>query len=255
MNHDSRSSPHPQAPNAARQGWELFNHAIVDNKSGTITINAPLTTNINPNYHSIARDLLRARIIPEAMHTGKIHAEPLTCHPDTRQAIIEDIIVWVEDNERTHHILWLRGPAGIGKSAIAKTVADHLDRPSSRATVAGSFFFVKRDPRRNTLTHFVATIVYRLAVTFEDLGKKIEDVIYRDPEVLGADIAVQWQKLVIETVATVSDLLPAVIIIDEIRSLPTVVPPLTSPITKMTKKWDYSFAQAFHEFIQTIEIF
>ncbi|KAF8647859.1 hypothetical protein AX16_006507 [Volvariella volvacea WC 439] len=150
--------------------------------------------------------LLRFLVIQHHFHHekgfGRVRADPLRCDPNTRVAIIEDITVWIKDQGRTYHILWLRGSAGIGKSAIAKV------------EVAGSFFFFKADPRRNSLDYFVATIVYRLAVTLQDVGREIDRALEQDPKILYADMAVQWKKLVVQTVMSVPNTPPAVFITD-----------------------------------------
>ncbi|KAF8652659.1 hypothetical protein AX16_004265 [Volvariella volvacea WC 439] len=137
------------------------------------------------------RERLRALVVHDAMHTGK-----------------------VEDDGRVHYILWLCGPAGIGKSAIAKTIADRLDEKDSKAKIVGSFFFFRGDPTRNSLDRFIPSIVYRLAVTIKEVGWEIDRVLEDDPAILDADLAVQWKKLVVETVKAVPNVPPAVIIID-----------------------------------------
>ncbi|KAF8648778.1 hypothetical protein AX16_006173 [Volvariella volvacea WC 439] len=166
------------------------------------------------NVDNGAREMLRMLAVPNAMHTGKVRADPLKCDPNTRQAVIEDIIVWIEDGERTHSILFLCGPAGIGKSAIAKTIADRLDELDSGAKVAGSFFFFKGDPQRSNLDKFVLTIAYQLSLALEEVGVVMDEVIEQDLQVLSADIAEQWKKLVVETVNAVQKIPPAVIIVD-----------------------------------------
>ncbi|KAF8652666.1 hypothetical protein AX16_004272 [Volvariella volvacea WC 439] len=213
----------PQYPQICDAPWQwaaFFSQANINNREGTIIATAG-TTNVHHHTSPIAdaralsaRERLRALVARDAVHTGRVRADPLECDRNTRQAIIEDIVIWIEDERRTHHILWLRGPAGIGKSAIAKRVADRLDEPGSKAKVAGSFFFFSGDAQRNSLDHFVPTIAYRLAVSIEEVGRMIDGVIERDPEVLYADAVVQWKKLVIETVMAVSRIPPAVFIID-----------------------------------------
>ncbi|KAF8981171.1 hypothetical protein BDQ17DRAFT_1242530 [Cyathus striatus] len=39
------------------------------------------------------------------------------CHPETRKAVINDIMSW-------EHILWLTRLAGAGKSSIIQTIAE-----------------------------------------------------------------------------------------------------------------------------------
>ncbi|TEB27828.1 hypothetical protein FA13DRAFT_1599064, partial [Coprinellus micaceus] len=49
------------------------------------------------------------------------------CHPETRVAVQNDIMSWIEHGERENtpkRVLWLSGPTGSGKTAIAGTIAD-----------------------------------------------------------------------------------------------------------------------------------
>ncbi|KAF8645423.1 hypothetical protein AX16_007826 [Volvariella volvacea WC 439] len=148
------------------------------------------------------------------MHTGKVRAEPLRCHPETRQAIILDIVTWIEDISREKNILWLLGPAGIGKSAIAMSVAEKLDEPGSKAKVAGSFFFFANDSRRSDFKNLVLTLAYGLSVWMEDVGLEIDKVLRRDSQVMHATLETQWRRLIVDTVRAVANVPPAVIIID-----------------------------------------
>ncbi|KAF8649547.1 hypothetical protein AX16_005751 [Volvariella volvacea WC 439] len=148
------------------------------------------------------------------MHTGKVRADPLGCHPDTRQAIHRDIISWIENNSREKGILWIVGPAGIGKSAIAMTTAEKLDHHDSEAKVAASFFFFVHDSQRNDVHRLVPTLAYQLAVWMQEVGKEIEQVVKRNPKILEATVEAQWKALIIEPVKSASGFPPSVIIID-----------------------------------------
>ncbi|KAF8652661.1 hypothetical protein AX16_004267 [Volvariella volvacea WC 439] len=204
---------------APQQRTSFFDHSNIHSTASTFITTSGTSTVVYNNHtprsvDNRAREMLRAFVVRDAMHTGNVRADPLQVHPSTRQAIIQDIIAWIEDIGRAHYVLWLRGPAGIGKSAIAKAIADQLDRRRSTAKVAGSFFFFKGDPKRNNLSGFILTLAYRLAVTFEDVGREIDRVVYSDPEVLYASLEAQWRELVIEPVMATPSISPAVFIID-----------------------------------------
>ncbi|KAF8643181.1 hypothetical protein AX16_009178 [Volvariella volvacea WC 439] len=94
------------------------------------------------------RNKFLSLVLYDAMHTGKVRADKdtLQCHKETRKAIICDIVTWIETVSREKGILWLVGPAGIGKSAVAMAIAKTLDAYNSKAKVAGSFFFFFGDP-------------------------------------------------------------------------------------------------------------
>ncbi|KAF8642992.1 hypothetical protein AX16_009280 [Volvariella volvacea WC 439] len=185
-----------------------------DSSTAVISTHAMRGKSFAKLHEGQARDLLLVFVVVDAMHTGKVRADPLECHPNTRQAIILDITTWIENKTRERGVLWLLGPPGIGKSAIAMSAAKRLAEPNSRARVAASFFFYRADPRRNSAHYFVPTIAYQLAVSFKDVGTVIDRVIEEDPLVLHAMLEVQWRKLIIEPIKTVSDVPPAVVIID-----------------------------------------
>ncbi|KAF8642049.1 hypothetical protein AX16_009715, partial [Volvariella volvacea WC 439] len=200
----------------------FFTNATVINAGGTIRNEAhfhrpPTSAELEPLLRSQkARDMLVALIVFDAMHTGNVSREALGCHPETRRRVIQDIIMWIEHAHQNMlgNVLWLHGPAGIGKSAVMKTIADKLDAPDSPAKVAGSFFFWRGDPLRNSLSRFIPTLAYQLAMCVESIGREIYRAIDRDPAILNASVDAQWRKLIADPIEAASNVPPAVIILD-----------------------------------------
>ncbi|KAF9442692.1 hypothetical protein P691DRAFT_618043, partial [Macrolepiota fuliginosa MF-IS2] len=58
------------------------------------------------------------------------------CHPATRRTLRGRIAGWLAD--RSTNLLWLYGPAGVGKSAIAQTVAEDCRK---EGWLGAAFFF------------------------------------------------------------------------------------------------------------------
>jgi tRNA A37 threonylcarbamoyladenosine biosynthesis protein TsaE len=52
----------------------------------------------------------------------------LSCYPGTRVVILEELHNWINDAQCAHQVLWLHGPAGIGKSAIVQGLAEGLTK-------------------------------------------------------------------------------------------------------------------------------
>ncbi|KAF9458855.1 hypothetical protein BDZ94DRAFT_1122297, partial [Collybia nuda] len=70
------------------------------------------------------------------------------CHKDTRSAILGQIVEWIKGRTGSAHekrILWIYGPAGAGKSAIAQTLCKTF---AKRDGLAASFFFLRGDAHR-----------------------------------------------------------------------------------------------------------
>jgi len=61
------------------------------------------------------------------------------CFPGTREQYIADITNWVTESvDPPSSMYWMRGPAGVGKSAIAQTCAERL---KDTGHLGAAFFF------------------------------------------------------------------------------------------------------------------
>jgi hypothetical protein len=124
------------------------------------------------------------------------------CHPETRTAVRADIMSWVkhgECDETPKRFLWLSGPAGSGKTAIAGTIADECYKQD---LLAASFFFsaFAGSGNRRSKTSFIATLVYGLIQHESIVGLKEEvlAVVERDPMVFEKHMHQQLEELVLK---------------------------------------------------------
>ncbi|XP_006457236.1 hypothetical protein AGABI2DRAFT_123104 [Agaricus bisporus var. bisporus H97] len=97
----------------------LNNPLMVDNSTKFVMQGAD-------NKASKAKELLLKHMIPGAAHDSSARDPPPLCHPGTRIKINERIIDWFYDEMKQELILWISGPAGVGKSAIVQTFAAKL---------------------------------------------------------------------------------------------------------------------------------
>jgi len=79
---------------------------------------------------------------------------------------------WVESEAQDDFIMWLFGPAGAGKSAIAKRIAELA---VERGLLIGTFFFSRTSSTRNIKDRPIATLAYQMAVSIPDTRTLIED--------------------------------------------------------------------------------
>jgi len=75
----------------------------------------------------------------------------------------------VKDAETSVYVTWLHGPAGAGKSAIARSVAESLHR---EGLLAAAFSFFRTDSRRNSEKPFVPTLAYQIAYSIPETQLK-----------------------------------------------------------------------------------
>ncbi|KAF9071156.1 hypothetical protein BDP27DRAFT_1446445, partial [Rhodocollybia butyracea] len=149
----------------------------------------------------------------EALHDSADEFPQPRCHPETRTQMLIDLQKWslgLKD-PTSHHILWLFGPAGAGKSAIMRT----LSRQLQRADRLGGCFFFKRghQTRGNARVLFVA-IAYQLAISVPWLKGPISRVVEVDPSVVAKSIKTQLQKLISQTCCKHPNQSPLTILID-----------------------------------------
>ncbi|KAF8986940.1 hypothetical protein BDQ17DRAFT_1490495, partial [Cyathus striatus] len=76
-------------------------------------------------------------IIGASYDAGECHDAP-KCHPETRKVVLLNIMSWVNSDNEATRVMWLYGPAGAGKSAIAQTTAEECHNEEK---LAASFFF------------------------------------------------------------------------------------------------------------------
>ena len=99
-------------------------------------------------------------------------------------------------------MLWLYGPTGAGKTAIARKVAELLDE---KGLLLASFLFFRSDPKRNTMKPLVANIAYRVSCVIPPSHELINTAMEADPLILSYSVEVQLTKLVLEPLRLLAD--------------------------------------------------
>jgi hypothetical protein len=132
------------------------------------------------------------------------------CLEGTRQEVIRKIFEWIEGGS-DQPVCWLNGAAGSGKSAISRTVA-HLCERSDQ--LCASYFFFRGAGRRSTITHFISTIAYSMALSIPATKPYVEKVLQRDHHILHRSHERQFRKLIVEPICSVTLSVPMVIVID-----------------------------------------
>ncbi|KAF4621655.1 hypothetical protein D9613_012794 [Agrocybe pediades] len=164
---------------------------------------------------------LLENVATTALHDSVHVLDPPKCHPNTRVAIIQNIRDWTlgtDEELRWKPILWLKGGAGAGKSAIARSVAE---RCSEEGLLLGAFFFGTTDPTRNHVGRLVATLSYQISLVLPHFRDAVATLIEDDPLIFDRSIRTQFYTLLIRPLSavlakpsTASSATPCLIIID-----------------------------------------
>ncbi|KJA20371.1 hypothetical protein HYPSUDRAFT_43268 [Hypholoma sublateritium FD-334 SS-4] len=118
------------------------------------------------------------------------------CHPNTRQAVQDDIMGWIlQTVTRIQWMLWLNGAAGAGKSAIARSIVALC---LAQNIPIARFFFFRTDSTRNTIRPVVATLVHQLIRQIPDLLAIVIPRIHSDPLIFTKSLETQLQYLIFE---------------------------------------------------------
>jgi len=162
--------------------------------------------------------------ILDASHTRDRRISPPNsqCYPHTREPFIDKTLSWVKSSvwRSPQHAQWLHGYVGCGKSAIAQTVAEQVEK---RGRLAGSFFCFRASSDRGRIARLPTTLAYQLTLSIPKTASIIRNTIEKEPGLLrpGANsFPNQMRRLVYEpfeaAVSTASTLLkgPYLIIID-----------------------------------------
>ncbi|KAJ3791997.1 hypothetical protein GGU11DRAFT_595812 [Lentinula aff. detonsa] len=175
-------------------------------------------TNVAGNYYHLRHgqedtsnrglEILSQKAVAGASHNAEQRYPLPNCHPGTRTQILEILKEWITNDHKSTSIYWLYGAAGVGKSAVAQTIAETFEKhtvngiPETR--LAASFFFSRTDPSRNNLSSFFTTIANQLAtspVLEPHLGKYIDLAIRRNPNILRETLERQFQELIVKPCA------------------------------------------------------
>jgi hypothetical protein len=130
-----------------------------------------------------------------AFHNSDERFDPPKCHPNTRLAVLTKIMKWIKwEEDLDSFIMWVYGPAGAGKSAIAQTIAEMCE---DEMILLASFFFSRNDPSRNNIKLLIATIAYQITLNLPQVRDAILGAIERDPHIFSKSLAVQFKSLIV----------------------------------------------------------
>ncbi|KAJ7245778.1 hypothetical protein C8J57DRAFT_1082146 [Mycena rebaudengoi] len=167
----------------------------------------------------------------EAMHDSADNDAQPKCHPETRTKMLEKLYNWcikskwsrISDSSRPLNdpqrevlikglpVLWLYGPAGAGKSAIMRTLAEHL---AECGQLGGSFFFKRGHSTCGNAQKLFTTLAYQLADNVPQLKPQISKMVANTPSVVSKSFKVQLLKLVTEPCRQFNTSRPITVIID-----------------------------------------
>jgi len=133
-------------------------------------------------------------VATNALYDSQVNVDAGNCLAGTRTALIERFLTAVRQRSSECPLTWMHGPAGAGKSAIMRTVAERLD---DEGALLGSFFFFHDDPQRNGSINFVITLAYQIRSAIPCLRDGIDSALKDDPLLLQKPLPRQLRQLIL----------------------------------------------------------
>jgi len=168
---------------------------------------------------SPAMEKLRSMVATSAIHNGRRDEKDDytgVCHPGTREKYLEGLTIWADNAPTEKRLQWANAIAGAGKTAMLRTFCQILEK---KRRPFSSFFIWQSDAKRNTLTHFPATIAHQLSRRITDLVPCIERAFVDDPLVLESTFENQMEQLVINPLRDVELQEHLIIVVDGLDEL------------------------------------
>ncbi|KAF9441882.1 hypothetical protein P691DRAFT_811901 [Macrolepiota fuliginosa MF-IS2] len=142
--------------------------------------------------------VLLKKSMPDAFHDSSARDPPPSCHPGTRHDFIDTITSWgLGTLQHVKPMLWMYGPAGVGKSAIAQTCSEGL---AERNKLGAALFFSRSvgSNKRNDPHRLFPSLAYQIATKYDAYGDILDRRIQKNPTLVTKSIKEQFQELLVK---------------------------------------------------------
>ena len=136
------------------------------------------------------------------------------CFKGTREQLIASIMEWLAQKQGEGlPVFWLNGIAGIGKSTVARTIAEFA---KSQEMLGASFFFSRTEGRSDPAVFFT-TLAYQLAFYSPLFKTAITNSLRSNPMIGRAALPLQIRQLIVDPLGSIEGVpFPVVIVVDAV---------------------------------------
>ncbi|KZP31356.1 hypothetical protein FIBSPDRAFT_974829 [Athelia psychrophila] len=186
--------------------------------TGVAIQTATITFRTHKDVTALLKNQTLGLLSSSGVHLGNLPR----CLPGTRRVVIDEILQWALHPPKgdDSNVLWLYGVAGIGKTAVAATVATLFSEMGRLGAFVG-FDRASSEPIRPSTA--VEALARQMAEHDERLGASIIQTINDRPQfkapVLEAPLSEQFDRLIVKTFASIPALAgegPIIIVLDSL---------------------------------------
>ncbi|KAF9445233.1 hypothetical protein P691DRAFT_762687 [Macrolepiota fuliginosa MF-IS2] len=175
--------------------------AVIPQGAHGFVLNNPVFNDVHntiPYRKGSGLKILLEASMPDAFHDSSARDPPPSCHPGTRHNLIDTIISWgLSTSQNTEPMLWMYGPAGVGKSAVAQTCSERL---AKRNKLGAALFFSRSvGPNKRDDPHrLFPSLAYQVATKSKQFGDILDNRIQDDPTLVTKSMREQFQELLVK---------------------------------------------------------
>jgi hypothetical protein len=123
------------------------------------------------------------------------------CTPNTRVGVLHKLGVWAIDGA-SEKVYWLNGMAGTGKTTIAYSLCNDLDRA---CTLVASFFCSRQVPTCRDANLILPTLAYQLARFSPPFRYALSCVMEKSPDVHTRKVSEQFESMILKPLQQVKE--------------------------------------------------
>ncbi|KAJ3568344.1 hypothetical protein NP233_g5779 [Leucocoprinus birnbaumii] len=168
---------------------------MFDRAQNFIISNSCFTQVLDNSRAGSGLDVLLSKSMPDAFHDSGARYPPPKCHYGTRMDYIEQITDWaLNTSDHKEPVLWMHGPFGVGKTAVAQTCAEALER---KKKLIATLFFSRSNTGRDDPQSVFPSITYQVATSCEAFSDIIEARIRKNPALTTKALPIQFEELLV----------------------------------------------------------
>lgn len=145
--------------------------------------------------------LEKKALVDATYNSAARHYTAPECHPCTRVPLRKKIVAWLLNIDREQRLLWLYGPAGVGKSAIAQSLMEYC----AKHGILSVGIFLSRVNKRDDPNRIIPSFTHQLATAHPVYRRAITNVLSNDPTILEKRMADQFEQLIDKPVNVLVD--------------------------------------------------
>ncbi|QRV77145.1 Vegetative incompatibility protein HET-E-1 [Ceratobasidium sp. AG-Ba] len=134
------------------------------------------------------------------------------CTPETRVELLKQLYDWACD-ESGPKIYWLNGMAGTGKTTVAYSLCQHLEKNHA---LAASFFCYRQLQECSKVGRIIPSVSYQLSRYSHPFRHVISSVLAENPDAHNQRVSDQLKDLIVDPMSQIKNVLPTnlVVVID-----------------------------------------